>query len=104
VDKPLHSEITQLLRGHCAGIVTWRCVAALPRSEAPTDVLIDGNVPVHGTGGTAATFSGVSGTDPTLRVKFINNTVQGGGIGAVNAQDVIVANNTIVAGLRVTAF
>jgi hypothetical protein len=60
--------------------------------------VIDGNVLVHGTGVTAATFSGVSGTDPTQRVKFINNTVQGGGIGAVNAQDVILANNTIVAG------
>jgi hypothetical protein len=66
---------------------------------APTDVVIDGNVLVHGTDATAATFSGQTGTaNPTQRVKFINNTVQGGGIGAVNAQDVIVASNTIVAG------
>jgi Right handed beta helix region len=66
---------------------------------APTDVVIDGNVLVHGTDATAATFSGQTGTtNPTQRVKFINNTVQGGGIGAVNAQDVTVANNTIVAG------
>jgi hypothetical protein len=66
---------------------------------APTDVVIDGNVLVHGTDATAATFSGQSGTaNPTQRIKFINNTVQGGGIGAVNAQDVTVANNTIVAG------
>jgi hypothetical protein len=78
---------------------TDACIHFEPTGNvAPTDVLIDGNVLVHGTGVTAATFSGVSGTDPTQRVKFINNTVQGGGIGAVNAQDVIVANNTIVAG------
>ena len=43
-------------------------------------------------------ISGKAGQDPTLRVKFINNTVQGGGIGAVNAQDVTVANNTISGG------
>jgi hypothetical protein len=78
---------------------TDACIHFEPTGNvAPTDIVIDGNVLVHGTGATAATFSGVSGTDPTLRVKFINNTVQGGGIGAVNAQDVIVANNTIVAG------
>jgi hypothetical protein len=78
---------------------TDACIHFEPTGNvAPTDVVIDGNVLVHGTGATAATFSGVSGTDPTLRVKFINNTVQGGGIGAVNAEDVIVANNTIVAG------
>jgi hypothetical protein len=78
---------------------TDACIHFEPTGNvAPTDVVIDGNVLVHGTGATAATFSGVSGTDPTLRVKFINNTVQGGGIGAVNAQDVTVANNTIVAG------
>lgn len=78
---------------------TDACIHFEPTGNlAPADVVIDGNVLVHGTGATAATFSGISGTDPTLRVKFINNTVQGGGIGAVNAQDVIVANNTIVAG------
>lgn len=78
---------------------TDACIHFEPTGNvAPTDVVIEGNVLVHGTGATAATFSGISGTDPTLRIKFINNTVQGGGIGAVNAQDVTVANNTIVAG------
>jgi hypothetical protein len=80
---------------------TDACIHFEPTEDsapAPNDIVIDGNILVHGTAATAATFSGISGTNPTSRVKFINNTVQGGGVGAVHAQDIIVSNNTILAG------
>ena len=70
-------------------------------NEAPTDIVIDGNVLVQGIDEAAVVISGMKdGTDPALRVKFINNTVQGGGILGFNAQDVTVTNNTIVASER----
>lgn len=69
--------------------------------QAPTDIVIDGNVLVQDTDEAAVVISGMKdGTDPALRVKFINNTVQGGGILGFNAQDVTVSNNTIVASGR----
>jgi hypothetical protein len=68
--------------------------------QAPTDIVIDGNVLVQETNEPAVTIQGLNGADPALRVKFINNTVQGGGIRGLNAQDVTVTNNTIVASER----
>jgi len=65
--------------------------------QAPTDIVIDGNVLIQETNEPAVTIQGLNGTDPALRVKFINNTVQGGGIRGLNAQDVTVTNNTIAA-------
>jgi hypothetical protein len=67
-------------------------------SLAPTDVIIESNFLVHGTQTTAVSISGISGADPTRRVKFINNTVQGGGVEGVDAVEVTVADNTIQAG------
>jgi hypothetical protein len=66
-------------------------------SSAPTDVIIDGNVLVHGTPTQAVSISGVNGTDPARRVRFTNNMLHGGAIGGVHAQDVTVAGNTITA-------
>ena len=66
-------------------------------SSAPTDVIIDANALVHGTPTQAVSISGVNGTDPARRVRFTNNTLQGGAIGGVHAQDVTVAGNTITA-------
>jgi hypothetical protein len=43
--------------------------------QAPTDIVIDGNFLVQETNEAAVTIQGVNGTDPALRVKFINNTV-----------------------------
>jgi len=68
--------------------------------QAPTDIVIDGNVLVQETNEPAVTIQGLNGADPALRVKFINNTVQGGGVRGLNAQDVTVTNNTIVASER----
>jgi hypothetical protein len=69
--------------------------------QAPTDIVIDGNVLVQGIDEAAVVISGMKdGTDPALRVKFINNTVQGGGILGFNAQDVTVKNNSIAASER----
>jgi hypothetical protein len=69
-------------------------------NQSPTDVVIEGNVFIHGTDTAAVSIAGINSTDPALRVKFINNTVQGGGILGFDAQDVTVADNTIVAGER----
>jgi hypothetical protein len=60
--------------------------------------VIDGNVLVHGTRASAVSLSGIRATDPARRIRFTNNTVNGGGIGGVHAQDVTIAGNTIVAG------
>src|SRR6266568_3588278 len=67
---------------------------------APADVIIDSSVLVHGTPAQAVSISGVKGTDPARRVRFTNNTVHGGVLGGVHAQDVTVAGNTIAAGDR----
>jgi hypothetical protein len=45
-------------------------------------------------------ISGISSDEPTLRVKFVNNTLNGGGIEGVDAQDITLANNTINAGSK----
>jgi hypothetical protein len=67
-------------------------------SSAPADIVIDANVLLHGTAAEAVSISGISGTDPLRRVRFTNNTLQGGVIGGVRAHDVTVAGNTITAG------
>jgi len=67
-------------------------------SSAPTDVVIDSNIMAHGTPTTAVSISGIDGTDPARRVRFTNNTVLGGGVGGVHAEDVSVVGNRIVAG------
>jgi hypothetical protein len=69
-------------------------------TTAPADVVIDSNVLVHGTDATAVSISGISGDDPTRRVRFANNTLSGGSIGGVDAVDVTIAHNTIETGDR----
>ena len=84
---------------------TDSCIDFEPSDEAgthgdlaPADVIIDSSALVHGTPAQAVSISGVKGTDPARRVRFTNNTLQGGAIGGVHAQDVTVAGNTITAG------
>jgi hypothetical protein len=78
---------------------TDACIHFEPTSNvAPTDITIDGNVLVHGTDASAVAIAGISATDPAQRIKFTNNTLQGGGVAGGDALDVTVAGNTIVAG------
>jgi hypothetical protein len=80
---------------------TDSCVDFEPSGNtAPTDVVIESNVLVHETPATAVSISGISGDDPTRRIKFVNNTVTGGGVEGVDAQDVTLAQNTISAGSK----
>ena len=80
---------------------TDACVDFEPTGNtAPTDVIIDSNILVHDTPATAVSISGISGDDPTRRIKFTNNTLRGGGIEGVDAQEVTLANNTIATGSR----
>jgi hypothetical protein len=67
-------------------------------AAAPTDITIDSNVMIHGTPAVAVSLSGIKGTDPAQRIRLTHNTLHGGGIGGVHAQDVTIADNTIVAG------
>jgi hypothetical protein len=80
---------------------TDACVDFEPSGNtAPTDVVIDSNVLVHGTPASAVSISGISGADPTRRVQFTNNTVSGGGMESTDAEDVTLAHNTITSGSR----
>jgi Right handed beta helix region/Protein of unknown function (DUF1565) len=80
---------------------TDACVDFEPSGNtAPSDVIIDSNVLVHNTPATAVSISGIRGDDPTRRVRFVNNTLTGGGIEGVDAQDVTLAENMISAGSR----
>ena len=65
--------------------------------QAPTDIVIDGNVIDHGTATAAALIEGNGGTNPTLRVKFTNNTLRNGALHGINVQDITVTGNTITA-------
>ena len=69
-------------------------------SPPPSDVVIDSNHLVHGTPAQAVSISGINAVRPARRVRFTNNTLLGGGIGGVHAQEVTVADNTIVSGER----
>jgi hypothetical protein len=78
---------------------TDACVDFEPSgTTAPTDVVIDSNVLVHGTPTSAVSISGISGADPTRRIQFTNNTLSGGGIESTDAEDVTLANNSLTAG------
>jgi hypothetical protein len=66
---------------------------------APTDVIIESNVFVHGDGNptnTAVSLSGVSGADPARRVKFANNLVLGGAVFCTDVADLTIQNNTVL--------
>jgi Right handed beta helix region len=69
-----------------------------PVTAAPTDIVIDSNVLVHGTQAVAVSLSGVGGGQPARRVRFSGNNVHGGNLGGVNAQDLTIAGNTILGG------
>jgi hypothetical protein len=66
---------------------------------APTDVIIDSNMIVHGNGnptGVAVAISGVSGADPARRVKFANNVVLGGEVFCTDVAELTIQNNTVL--------
>jgi hypothetical protein len=78
---------------------TDSCIDFEPSGQsAPTDVIIDSNVLVHGNRAAAVSISGIAGTDPARRIQFTRNSVVGGGIGGVHAEDVSIVDNRIVAG------
>jgi hypothetical protein len=65
---------------------------------APTDVIIESNVLVHGRGNptsTAVGISGVSGPDPARRVKFVNNVVLGGQIFCTDVAELTIQGNVV---------
>jgi hypothetical protein len=66
---------------------------------APTDVIIDSNMIVHGNGnptGVAVAIGGVSGADPARRVKFANNVVLGGEVFCTDVAELTIQNNTVL--------
>jgi hypothetical protein len=66
---------------------------------APTDVIIEGNVIVHGSGNptsVAVSISGVRGADPARRVKFANNLVLGGQVFCTDVAELTIQNNTVL--------
>jgi hypothetical protein len=69
---------------------------------APADVIIDSNVLLHNTPAVAVSISGRAG-DPAQRIRFTNNTLQGGIMGGVNAHDVTISGNTVITGDTVLA-
>jgi hypothetical protein len=69
-------------------------------ASAPSDVVIDSNQLVHDTEARAVSISGIDADRPARRVRFTNNTLHGGGIGGVHAEDVTISHNTFVSGER----
>jgi hypothetical protein len=66
---------------------------------APTDVIIDSNIFVHGNGnptGVAVAIGGLSGADPARRVKFANNVVLGGEVFCTDVAELTIQNNTVL--------
>jgi hypothetical protein len=64
----------------------------------PRDIVIDSTVITHRTGAIAVALSGISGPDPTRRVTFSNNVIDGGTIFSTDVRELIIRHNTIVAG------
>lgn len=94
--RDCYIEVTPPSTGAC---IDFEPTGKVP-APAPCDVIIDSNELVHGTAATAVSISGIDGARPSRRVRFTNNSVRGGGIGGVHAQDVTLAHNTILAGER----
>jgi hypothetical protein len=66
-----------------------------PPHAAPTDFVFDANVLEHATEAAAVSLSGIDVDRPAQRIRFTNNTIRGGAVEGVHAQDVTVADNTI---------
>ena len=62
---------------------------------APTDIIIESNFMKHGTRATAVSISGISGPDPTRRVKFSNNVIIGGEVFCTDVDQLTIQNNTV---------
>ncbi len=76
---------------------TDSCVDFEPSGKvAPTDIIIDSNFMKHGTRVTAVSISGISGPDPTRRVKFSNNVIIGGEIFCTDVDQLTIQNNTVL--------
>jgi hypothetical protein len=76
---------------------TDSCVDFEPTGNvAPTDVIIDSNFMMHGVRATAVAISGISGTDPTRRVKFSNNVLIGGEIFCTDVDQLTIQNNVVI--------
>jgi hypothetical protein len=78
---------------------TDSCVDFEPTgSVAPTDIIIDSNVIVHGTRAVAVSISGISGPDPTRRVQFVNNVLLGGEVFCTDVDQLAIRNNMLLVG------
>ena len=76
---------------------TDSCVDFEPSDNtAPTDVVIDSNLIVHGTRARAVSISGIHGPDPTRRVKFTNNILLGGSIFCTDVDQLTVCGNLVL--------
>ncbi len=63
---------------------------------APTDIIIESNVLVHELRGVAVAISGISGNDPTRRVRFANNIVLGGEVFCTDVAELTIQNNVVL--------
>ena len=75
------------------------CIDLEPTGQgAAENVFIESNTLVQDSPAVAVSLSGTSNGPPSRRIRFTGNDLTGGGMGGVNAEDVRVSDNTIVAG------
>lgn len=76
---------------------TDQCVDFEPSgSGAPTDIIIESNVLVHQLRAVAVAISGISGNDPTRRVRFANNIVLGGEVFCTDVAELTIQHNVVL--------
>jgi hypothetical protein len=76
---------------------TDSCIDFEPSGNAaPSDIIIDSNIMLHGTRATAVSISGISGPDPTRRVNFSNNIIIGGDIFCTDVAQLTIQNNLVL--------
>jgi hypothetical protein len=78
---------------------TGACIDLEPSGQgAPEDLFIESNTLVHDSPAVAVSLSGTSNGPPARRIRFTANNLTGGGMGGVNAEDVLVSDNLVTAG------
>lgn len=78
---------------------TGACIDLEPTGNgAPEDLFIESNTLVHDSPAVAVSLSGTSHGPPARRIRFTGNNLTGGGMGGVNAADVLVSDNLVTAG------
>jgi hypothetical protein len=78
---------------------TGACIDLEPTGNgAPEDLFIESNTLVHDSPAVAVSLSGASNGPLARRIRFTGNNLTGGGMGGVNAEDVLVSDNLVTAG------